>query len=55
MNDKYNIEDATTALLGLAYSILDYYKVPAGMEMNVEADAGDKKIHVMLEVVVDDD
>ena len=55
MNDKYNIEVLQNALLSLAYSILDYYKLPVGLQFNIECCDDDKKIHVMLEVVEDDD
>ena len=55
MDDKYTIERAINELLNLAYSILHYYNTPVGLQLNIESNVDDKKIHVMLEVANDDD
>ena len=54
MNDKYK-ERAYETMLSLAYFILNDLKVPEGLQFNLESTIHDKKIHVMLEVLENDD
>ena len=50
-SDKdYDTDHMLDTLLHLAYTILDYYKMPVGLQYNVEGYVYGRKIHIMMEV-----
>lgn len=53
--DKY-IENSLdiSKILSLAYTILNDYNMPVGLQYNIEGVKDGKKIHVMMEVVEND-